>query len=271
MKNLLWLTSFRGESPATVAQIYGINGWQIFPCIGKQPATRTGFNAASADPDQIADWWRQFPEANIGWSLPKGWFALDVDPRHGGDESLAAIYAQNRDAVPFTLEARTGSGGRHLIFRVPDGIEIRQGANFRPGLDTRLGGRGYLLIAPSVHPETKAAYEWTVLVEPQAPPRWLVDLVRVPLAKPRETIANVGSLPVAEMDKRQRYARAVLSGLCEEVRRAGKGQRNDTLNRAWYRIGSFRDAISKAEAREALLSAALDCGLSERESAMVLR
>lgn len=269
MKNLLWLCDIRDEKPAKAAEVYAANGWQIFPCIGKQPATKTGFSASSADPERIADWWSRMPSANIGWSLPADWFALDVDPRHDGDKSLAELYAANRDQIPFTLEARTGSGGRHLIFRNPVGVEIRQGANFKPGLDTRRGGKGYLLVAPSVHPETKGVYEWTVLVEPQAPPPWLVDLVRVPMAAPR--VAYVPTTSVAEMDKRQRYARAALRGLCEEVRQAGKGQRNDTLNRAWYRIGSFRDAIEKAEAREALFSAALDCGLSEREAAMVLR
>jgi len=269
VKNLLWLCEIRGEKPATVAPLYGKQGWQIFPCIGKQPAIASGFKSASADPDRIAEWWTRWPAANIGWSLPADWFALDVDPRHDGDKSLAELYAANREHIPFTLEARTGSGGQHLIFRVPAGVEIRQGANFKPGLDTRLGGRGYLLIAPSVHPDTKAAYEWTSLVEPQDPPAWLVDLVRVPKAPPR--VAYVPTTSTAEMDKRTRYARAVLKGVCDDVRAAGKGQRNDLLNKAWFRVGQYRDAIDKAEARDALMSAALDCGLSEREAAMVLR
>lgn len=269
MKNLIWLCYAKGAKPIDAAKLYAKNGWQVFPCVGKHPATKTGFKAASSDLDRVVDWWAEHHSANIGWSLPPEWFALDVDPRHGGDKSLAELYAQHRDQIPFTLEARTGSGGKHMIFRVPLGIEIRQGANFRPGLDTRLGGRGYLLIAPSVHPDTKAAYEWTALVEPQDPPAWLVELVRVPKAPPREVYVPTTS--TAEMDKRQRYARAVLRGVCEDVRGAGKGQRNDTLNKAWFRIGQYRDAIDKREAREALLTAALEAGLSEREAMTVLR
>lgn len=267
---MLWLCNIRGESTAKAAAIYAANGWDVFPCVEKRPANEGGFKNATSNPERIGDWWKQFPKANIGWSLPTNWFALDVDPRHDGDKSLAELYAQHRDEVPFTLEALTGSGGRHLIFRIPEGVEIRQRAGFRPGLDTRLGGRGYLLVAPSVHPDTKGAYEWRVAVEPQLPPSWLVELVRVPAVKPREAF-DVGTLPVRELDKRVRYARAVLRGVCDDVRAAGKGQRNDTLNKAWYRIGGFRDAIDKREAQEALLSAALECGLSEREALTVLR
>ncbi len=270
MKNLVWLCDIRSAKPAEAAAIYAKHGWAVFPCIGKQPATKTGFKSASTELERIGDWWERNPSANIGWSLPTDWFALDVDPRHDGDKSLAELYAKHRDQVPFTLEALTGSGGRHLIFRMPEGVELRQGAGFLPGLDTRRGGRGYLLVAPSIHPDTKGAYEWRVAVEPQLPPAWLVELIRVPVAKPRERF-DPGTLPVRELDKRSKYARAVLRGVCDDVRAAGKGQRNDTLNKAWFRIAGFRDAISKQEAQDALLAAALDCGLSEREALMVLR
>ncbi len=160
------------DTPAEGAALYASLGWQVFPCKGKQPITSDGFKGASADPAKVATWWQANPTANVGWALPAGWFALDVDPRHGGDASLLALQREH-EPLPWTLRAHTGGGGEHWIYRVPAGVEIRQMAGFRPGLDTRLGGRGYLLVCPSVHPETGKPYRWYATVEPTEPPAWL--------------------------------------------------------------------------------------------------
>ena len=50
--------------------------------------------------------------------------ALDIDPRHGGDESLAQWEVLN-GTLPFTKTTLTGGGGRHLLFRHPPGETIK--------------------------------------------------------------------------------------------------------------------------------------------------
>jgi hypothetical protein len=92
---------------------YAARGWPVFPCgwqgeRRKHPLTQRGFLDASRDPSVIEAWWYRWPEANIG--LPTGpisnFDALDVDPRHGGDESLAELEAEH-GPLPFTIRARS--------------------------------------------------------------------------------------------------------------------------------------------------------------------
>lgn len=265
--NIDWLPIER-DTPVEGALLYAEHGWPVFPCNGKRPCTTNGLKDATSDPHEVARMWRQWPTANVGWPLRDGWFALDVDPRHGGDRELAALEKQH-GPLPMTLRAITGSGGEHWIFRSPVGVEIRQLAGFKSGLDTRVGERGYLLVAPSVHPETKKPYRWVVAIEPVDPPAWLVDLVRAPVIAPRP--AYVAPRASAEMDRRRKYALAALRGCADDVRAAGEGQRNNALNKAWFRMAQLRDAIDRGEVEAALLDVALAVGLTEREAKQVMR
>lgn len=262
-----WLPR-ESDTQAEGAALYAANGWAVFPCIGKQPLTSSGFKDASADPAKVTAMWLANPTANVGWAVPQGWFALDVDPRHGGDKSLLELQREH-EPLPWTLRAKTGGGGEHWIYRVPAGVEIRQMAGFRPGLDTRLGGRGYLLVCPSVHPETRQPYRWYAHMEPVDPPAWLVDIVKAPPLPPR--VEYRPPTASAATDRRRRYALAALRGCADDVRACGKGERNNALNKAWFRMVTFKDVVSADEARAALLDAALAVGLTEAEARKVLR
>src|SRR5580700_5902678 len=60
---------------------------------GKHPLTVRGIKDATTDTEWIRTWWKEFPEANIGIATgaASGIVALDVDPRHGGEESLREL------------------------------------------------------------------------------------------------------------------------------------------------------------------------------------
>jgi hypothetical protein len=265
--SLNWLY-VNGDSPRDAAVLYAKNGWAVFPCIGKQPLTSTGFKDGTTDVEKVAALWRSNPSANIGWSLPVGWFAVDVDPRHDGDKSLRALEREH-GPLPHTLRARTGGGGEHWIYLVPKGVEIRQMAGFRPGLDTRLGGRGYLLIAPSIHPDTKKHYEWAMAVFPTDPPSWLVDILKAPPAPPQ--VAYTPPVSGRAFDGRERKARAALIGMAKLMANAGDGERNNLLNWCWFKMAGYRDVVSANEIAAELRAAALSAGLPEREIEKVLR
>ena len=79
--------------------------------IGKAPRTVHGLSDASSDLDQIREWWKQCPQANIG-ILTNGRSVLDFDPEHDGFESKAAIEAKY-GPLPRTRTHRTGGGGEH--------------------------------------------------------------------------------------------------------------------------------------------------------------
>jgi putative DNA primase/helicase len=90
-----------------------------------------------------------------------GFDVLDVDPRHGGDESLAKLEAEH-GKLPDTVEALTGGGGRHILFKHREGV--RSSAGHLPGLDVR-GDGGYVVVAPSIH-ETGREYAWEASSQP---------------------------------------------------------------------------------------------------------
>ncbi len=180
------------------------HGLQVFPChwptgqgcscrlgarcdhAGKHPRFAGWQQAATTDETQIRRWWRELPHANIGVATgpESGIFELDVDPRHGGDDSLAAL-ERTYGKLPDTPEFLTGGGGRGILFRYPEGARIRNRQRLSPGLDIR--GDGGLFIAPDSLHASGRRYLWelsSVLGEvPLADaPAWLLQAVREPEA-----------------------------------------------------------------------------------------
>lgn len=166
-------------------------GWPVFPVqpaiqgddkSGKKPYAGThGFQEATTNPVHVERFWDRWPEANLGVAtgkLAKVW-VLDVDPAKGGNESLSQL-EEELGELPVTLEVTTGSGGRHLYFAWPEGREIRNKQNLRPGIDVR-GEGGYVIAPPSGH-WTGGIYRWSGSSSDPiyfAPPKW-VDFVCPP-------------------------------------------------------------------------------------------
>jgi len=164
----------------TAALEYAERGWPVFPCEGKKPLTTHGFKQASANPLRIRYWWRRWPQANIGIPTgPETFTVLDVDPRNGGDDTLHELITAHSE-LPTTPAVITGSGGTHYWFRHPPQALVSRAGALGPGLDLKASG-GYVVVPPSVHPDTGTEYEWevsahiedTVLAEM---PAWLLAL-----------------------------------------------------------------------------------------------
>ena len=69
---------------------------------------------------QVAEWWSHWPGAGVGvlTGAASGLVVVDVDPAHGGKDSLARL-RESGTGLPRTLYARTGGGGWHLFYRRP--------------------------------------------------------------------------------------------------------------------------------------------------------
>jgi hypothetical protein len=218
-----------------IAEAYAARRWPVFPLhtpdsrgrcscgrrlcddAGKHPRTRRGVLDATVDGRIIEAWWRVWPSANLAIATgPAGLAVLDVDPEHGGLESLERLGRRGID-LPLTLEARTGSGGRHLYYRRPDGIRIRNSAGrLGPGLDIR-GEGGYVVAPPSLHASGRP-YTWvqeTVELEPALLPAPLVRLLAA--AAPQCTTPMDGRIPRGQRNSR-------LASYAGALRRLGASQ-----------------------------------------------
>ena len=207
---------------------YADLGYAVFPCAPgrKAPVTEHGHLEATADTEQITAWWTQHPDANVAIRTD-GLVVIDVDGE--GNDWLAENPAKRTDldAAPLSL---TPGGGRHYIFRQPDGRAWRNTAGrLAPGVDTRANG-GYVLVAPSVV-EGKP-YHWAIERELNAPPHKLPE-------PPAWLIATLDGLAVSN---------GTLGG--ESSGNAiPKGQRNGTLARlagAMRRVGMSQPEIFAA-------------------------
>ena len=158
--------------------------WAVFPLNGKAPAVSRekgghGCHDASADPEKVAAWWREYPRANIGLATGKanGLVVIDVDRGHAdgvdGEETLKDL-EEKLGPLPHTVEVLTPNGGRHLYFRYPSDRQIASRAaraDF-PGVDIRADG-GYVAAPPSrirIADGSWRAYEWEVSSYPHETP-----------------------------------------------------------------------------------------------------
>jgi hypothetical protein len=244
---------------------YAARGWAVFPLqpAGKQPRTRHGLHDATSDPRRIRAWWAACPTANIGLATGR-LVVLDVD----GEEGRASLDALEGDhgPLPATLRASTARGA-HLYFLAPSGPAIPNSAGrLGRGLDVR-GEGGYVVAPPSVHPDG-GTYRWTSRATPAVLPEHLAARLR-PAPAPARRRAPLPSALRSD-DRAERYLIAALEGECEAVAEAPEGTRNDTLNRAAFRLGQLSAAVpgfaDDAILTTALLDAADAAGLGEAEA-----
>lgn len=137
--------------------------------IGKHPISN-GWQSEPLDLPLLDDTLRRRHELNLGWRMglqPNGWRLVTVDV-DGPLELLRPLEAK-WGPLPPTLTAATGSGGRHLIYRLRDDApEIRNRRGIAPKVDIR-GEGGQIVIAPSRH-HSGGAYRWLDAREPAVLP-----------------------------------------------------------------------------------------------------
>lgn len=163
---------------------YLSRGWSVIPIEprGKRPVVPwLEYQRRLAAPDEVERWFARWPDANVGivTGALSGLVVLDVDPRHGGDESLAEFEIEHAP-VASTVAAVTGGGGRHLYFAHPGGA-VPNRIGLAPGLDLR-GDGGCVVAPPSLHASGRR-YAWAPSRAPgEAPlaplPRWLTAVGR---------------------------------------------------------------------------------------------
>lgn len=163
------------------AVAYAQRGWHVFPVKagtkGRDANKKSthhltnGHNGASDDPDQVARWWTQWPDANIGLHLAaSGLVALDPDTYK--DDCEWHEFVKGRD-LPDTLVQRSARGGKHYLFTAPS--EEKFPGHLCPGVEIK--HKGYIMLEPSTF--EGGQYEFETDDDPAPVPEW------VPRVKPK--------------------------------------------------------------------------------------
>lgn len=252
---------------------YAAAGWPVFPCrpadeevfnprtgkfedkTAKSPYTDNGLKAATTREHIIRRWWTDHPEAMVGVPTGErsGVWVLDLDkkPDADGTAEIAKLEAEH-GPLPDTVTVRTPSGGRHLLFKLPADVEVRNRGGFAPAVDTR-GEGGYIVAAGSVMTDGRT-YEWESRPsEPAEAPTWLLDLV---VRK-----AGPSTMPTLSRNPSVGYVEAAVSSELASLS-ATRAGRNNALNDSAFALGTFvgAGAISRSEAEQRLFGAAVANG-----------
>ena len=221
-----------------------------------------GIKGATTDPAQIEACFHAYPRINIGVAAA-GLLILDVDPRHGGYESLAELEEAN-DIIPHTWVVCTGSNGRHIYMELPADTKVNNSAGkLGRGLDIRTDG-GYVVAPPSLH-INGMAYRW-LFAPDEAPlaeaPAWLIEKLKPPPQSPRPARTYTSRV----------HIRAV-AGVLDAVASAREGERNNITFWAACRAGEMIAAgwLTPDAAIDVLLEAALKAGLPEHRAMATIR
>ncbi|MEU3272539.1 bifunctional DNA primase/polymerase [Saccharomonospora sp. NPDC006951] len=271
-------------TPTTTSQVlaewalcFAAMGWHVFPLAphSKRPAVKAWEQRATTEAERIGRCW-QAGAFNIGIATgPSRLLVLDLDTAKDGATDpdgtvgIARVAEERGVPLPETYTVATPSGGRHLYFALPAGVELRNTAGqLAPHVDTRAGG-GYVVAPGSVLPE--GGYELVDDRDPVELPAWLLQ------ALCQRPATDVAVRSVRAVTEPGRYAAAALRGECDAVAGAPRGQHNAVLSRSAYRVGQLVGAglCEHTHARTELLHAAqaligADCSCTPAEVARVV-
>lgn len=184
-------------------------GWVLMPLRGKIPILDAWQKQLRPPEVDVERWARQ---GNVG--LRTGAISqvvvLDVDTVKGG------VVPEDLPSTPTVI---TGSGGYHYYFRAPAHPMRNSAGRIAPHVDFRAEG-GQVVFPGSIHPDTGKPYLWAVSpddCELAELPEWIVEK----LVEPKG------------------YAAAALRNELARVTNAREGERNDTLYRAAFSLGTL--------------------------------
>lgn len=271
---------------ASMAVIYTQRGWAVTPlhdvsgdsCScgsaeprhareggGKHPLLERWQARPLTNELAVREAWARRPMANVGilTGPASGVWVLDVDPEHGGDAALRQLI-ERHGPLPDTYTVRTGSGGVHYYWSMPEWDLTNSRGRLPDGIDVR-GRGGFVVAPPSISGKGPYLVPEGVTATVAAAPAWLLDLVR-PRPAPIAQVAPMQAQPYAYAampngrDRGVMYAREGVGRELYELQSAPPGQRNQTGFSVACRLVELLNApwsgLQLDEVRQAFLSAA---------------
>ncbi len=152
-------TTACGPRPLTKLNPYLAMGGVAIPLEGKRPIhkdwTRRRYSSAKVAAKCAAQ------GRNVGWRIPENVVVIDIDPRNGANPEVLETFAFEYGIDPLANPrlVRTGGGGWHSFYRIPEGVRVMDTLPDWPGIEFKGKGR-QVVAAGSIHPDTKRHYEW---------------------------------------------------------------------------------------------------------------
>ena len=190
---------------------YAEYGFPILPVRrnSKRPAIENWTEMATTDLQTVSAWWLEDPNYNIGCltGWPSGNIVLDVDPSENlsVEDILSGLDVRLGD----TLTTKTPSGGLHLYYRLPDGLDVSRRIKIRPGLDI-MAGKSQVLLPPSSIDGVK--YEWHTKKQIRPLPQQLLALLE---EKPEKAVIGAEGENIPEGQRN-----SALTSIAGRLRRA---------------------------------------------------
>lgn len=166
--------------------------------------------------------------AETNWGLAtgvvSGVWALDVDPKNGGREAVDQLHAAG--LLQRTRVHWTGSGGMHLLYRIPgDFTPTNRTGALPPGIDVR-GDGGQIVLPPSVSGVGAYRLDGTLPLEPADAFPGLLELIR---PAPVRHVPKVIMERVDPGGRYAAYARRAVDGELQALRETHSSRNS----RAW--------------------------------------
>lgn len=258
-----------------LALSYIARGWPVFPVRGKEeyddvtgevyapktPYPSNGLKSATTSERIVREWWRRYPDAMVGVPTGRtiGAFVLDLDIKPGagdGHDWLAQMESENGQ-LPATARAKTMGDGTHIFFRHQEGIRNRG----KLGIATDIRGEGGYIVAPGSRTVDGRSYEWTDESEIAEAPDWLLQLLLPP---PQPEYRGDWQYKPGDND---RYVNRAVEAELTELASTPAGNRGYQLNASAFAIGQLVGAggLSRDEAEHGLYSAAVSCGVAQKD------
>lgn len=205
-------------------------GWPIIPVAGKRPIIKgwQRFNHEMPGEDQVAEWCRRYPDANVGLAVgpASGVVAVDVDVTDpDAVAEVAKIADENFGPTPAVR-----------IGRAPKFVRIYrgQGIKSRKAHPIEIFGDSGQVVILGIHPETGQPYSWVDRSPLDLRPQDLPVITEAQVDRFLATAAEV--VPVQTMAGRvRRSGHRAPDGIFAGLRAERRGKRGRPLVRTLQR------------------------------------
>lgn len=190
---------------------YAHQGIRVIPLRpnSKEPILNDWPNQASADGNQVHQWFETYPDCNYGLLMGEGIVVIDVDNKKGKDGNQSLEELRSSGEIPQTLCVATPNNGRHyylksdqeLQTRHPwfEGIDFQASRSYVVGPGSAIDEREYLIVS-----ETRDI----------APvPDWLIEELQAPKGKNAKVLSTHEPRPAPSAKGHDHRIDQLLSGI----------------------------------------------------------